>query len=184
MNKPGRVIYRDSVGNLDVFVRYPQEGDTSEMCSYINTISKEKTYIAWQGEETSLLDEEKYLKNQLEKISKNETVQLLLYANDELSGISSIDLRSKIKSHIGGFGITIAKKYRGKGLGKLLMKLVLEESSKKLAKLKIVTLAVFAENENAIRMYKNFGFKEYGRLPKGLLYRDKLVNEIEMYKSL
>lgn len=184
MNKQDVVVYRGNVGDLDVVIRYPQEKDAREMCSYINTISKEKTHIAWQGEETSLVDEEKYLKDQLEKISKKQVVQLLLYANGELSGISSIDMRSKIKSHIGGFGITITKKYRGKGLGKLLMKLILEESTKRMAGLKIVTLAVFAENERAIRMYKNFGFEEYGRLPKGLLYRGKLVNEIEMYKRL
>lgn len=104
MNKQDRVIYYGNVGNLDLFVRYPRDGDAKEMRSYINTISKEKTYITWQGEEISLVDEEKYLKNQLERIEKNEIVQLLLFVNGVVSGVSEIHLGAKIKSHTGVFG--------------------------------------------------------------------------------
>ncbi|KKR63453.1 hypothetical protein A2210_02530 [Candidatus Woesebacteria bacterium RIFOXYA1_FULL_40_18] len=62
------------------------------------------------------------------------------------------------------------------------MKLVLNEA-KKLPKLKIVTLQVFAENGKAVKMYEDFGFKEYGRLPEGNLYKGKLVDDILMYKN-
>lgn len=184
MNKPNNVVFSQNIGNLEVTVRYPQNGDVQAMLKYINAISKEKTYITWQGEEISLKHEQKYLKKQLEKIKKNETVQLLLFVNGELSGISAIDLGERIKSHIGVFGITITQKHRGKGLGKLLMKLTLEETSKNLVKLKIITLEVFAENEKAIKMYKDFGFIEYGKLPKGNLYKGKLVDDTQMYKNV
>ena len=146
-------IHKEIIDGLSVSIRYPESGDTKIMCDYINELSKEKTYITWQGEEISLEHEEKYLKGQLEKIKKNETVQLLLFVNGELSGISAIDLGERVKSHIGVFGITITQKYRGKGLGKLLMKLTLEEALNNLPKLKIITLEVFAENEKAIKMY-------------------------------
>lgn len=84
---------------------------------------------------------------------------------------------------IGRFGITIVNKYRGKGLGKLLMKLILNEACQNLPKLKIVTLEVFAENQKALKMYKNFGFTQYGRLPKGNQYRGKFVDDVLMYKE-
>lgn len=184
MYKSNNVVYCDRIGNPEVIVRYPQNGDVGAMLRYINAISKERTYITWQGEEISLKHEQKYLKNQLERIKKHETVQLLLFVNDELSGISAIDLGKRIKCHIGVFGITIAQKYRGKGFGKLLTKLTLEEASKNLVKLKIITLEVFAENEKAIKMYKGFGFIEYGKLPKGNLYKGKLVDDIQMYKNV
>lgn len=184
MYKSNNVVYCDNIGNLEVIVRYPQKGDVKAMLNYINVLSKEKTYITWQGEKISLKHEQKYLKNQLEKIKKHETVQLLLFVNKDLSGISAIDLGKRIKSHIGVFGITIAQKYRGKGFGKLLMKLTLEEASKNLVKLKIMTLEVFAENEKAIKMYKDFGFVEYGKLPKGNLCRGKLVDDIQMYRNI
>jgi RimJ/RimL family protein N-acetyltransferase len=184
MSEPKGIVYHEVVQGFDVVVRYPQDRDAKVMCDYINVISEEKTYTTWQGERILLKDEEKYLKGQLERIDKDEVVQLLMFVNGELSGISEVGLDKKIKSHVGGFGISIAKKYRGRGFGKLLTKLILEESSKKLVKLKIITLEVFAENEKAIKMYKNFGFIEYGRLPKGLLFKGEPVDEIQMYKSV
>ena len=177
-------IHKEIIDGLSVSIRYPESDDTKIMCDYINEISKEKTYITWQGEKISLEHEGKYLKGQLEKIKKNETTQLLLFVNGELSGISAIDLGERVKSHIGVFGITITQKYRGKGLGKLLMKLTLEEALNNLPKLKIITLEVFAENEKAINMYKNFGFIEYGKLPGGNLYKGKLLDDIQMYKNV
>ena len=72
----------------------------------------------------------------------------------------------------------------GKGLGKLLMKLVLEEASKNIPNLKIVTLECFAENEKAINLYKSFGFIAYGRLPKGNYYKGRFVDDIQMYKNV
>lgn len=184
MSKLNNVVYHNNNENLEVIVRYPKNGDAEAMLNYINTISKEKTYIIWQGEQTSLKEEQKYLMNQLEDINKHETVQLLLFVNNELSGISAIGLGKKIKSHVGVFGITISKKYRGKGFGKLLTKLVLKEAVKNLTKLKIVTLEVFTENKKALKMYENFGFIEYGKLPKGNLYKGKLVDDIQMYKNI
>lgn len=183
MTKSDEPVYHETIDNLDVVVRYPMNGDAKAMCNYINVLSKEKTYITWQGEKLKLEDEEKYLIKQLENIKNNETAQLLLFVNEELTGISSVDLGSKVHSHIGTFGISILKEYRGKGLGKLLMKHVLEEALKNLTKLKIITLEVFAENEKAIIMYKNFGFIEYGRLPNGNKYKGKLVDDILMYKN-
>lgn len=33
-------------------------------------------------------------------------------------------------------------------------------------------------------MYKQFGFTEYGRLPRGYLHRDQFVDQILMYKNI
>ena len=179
------IVYKGKINNnLDILIRYPRDGDAKAMRDYINTLSKEKTYITFQGEKITLKDEEKYLKNQLERIKKKETVQLLVFVCGELSGISSIDLKKKIQNHTGIFGISISKKNRNKGLGKLLMKLVFSEASKNLPKLKIATLGVFAENQKALKMYKNFGFIEYGRLPNGIQYKGKFVDNVSMYKKI
>jgi len=165
------IVYKGKINNnLDILIRYPRDGDAKAMRDYINTLSKEKTYITFQGEKITLKDEEKYLKNQLERIKKKETVQLLVFVCGELSGISSIDLKKKIQNHTGIFGISISKKNRNKGLGKLLMKLVFS--------------GVFAENQKALKMYKNFGFIEYGRLPNGIQYKGKFVDNVSMHKKI
>ena len=178
-----RIVHKGRLASgLHIVVRYPRTSDVEDMWKYINILSKEKTYITYQGEKISLKHEKEYLKGQLEKIEKKECAQLLLFTGKKLAGISSIDLGGRIEAHIGVFGITILKEFRGLGLGKLLMKLVLNEA-KKLPKLKIVTLQVFAENGKAAKMYKDFGFIEYGRLPKGNQYRGRFVDDILMYKS-
>lgn len=178
-----KTIYQGKVGDLNVVIRLPQEGDAKAMCDYMNEISNEKTYITWQGEQMTLEQEEKYLNSQLEKIEKGETLKLLLFVENELAGISDMIMNRMVKSHIGSFGISISAKYRGKGLGKLLMKCVLDES-KNLPGLKIANLEVFAKNENAIKMYKEFGFIEYGRLPGGNQYKGRLIDDVLMYKEM
>ena len=177
-------ILKTNLNDLDILLRYPKKEDAKLMRDYINILSKEKTYITWQGEKLKLKDEEKYLNDQLKRIKNKETVQLLLFINNKLSGISSIDLGKRIQSHIGNFGISIAKEYRSKGLGRLLMRKVLDQAMLNIKDLKIITLEVFAENTKAIPMYKSFGFKEYGKLPDGNKYKDKFVDDVLMYKTI
>ncbi|HKC04347.1 MAG TPA: GNAT family protein [Patescibacteria group bacterium] len=179
-----KIVYKGNISGDSVVIRYPQKMDVAIMRDFINEISKEKTYIRLQGEEFSMIEETKYVDGQLKKIIKKETVQLLLFVNGELSGVTAIELGEKIKNHIGVFGITISQKQRGKGYGKLIMKLILEEASKNIPNLKMVTLECFAENEKAINLYKSFGFVEYGRLPKGNLYKEKYVDDVSMYKNI
>lgn len=86
--------------------------------------------------------------------------------------------------HEGVFGISVLKEYRGKGIGKLLMKLVLDESIKNLPNLRIITLGAFSTNSLAIKMYESFGFNEYGRLPGGVLHKGQYIDHVFMYKKV
>ncbi len=180
-----KVVYKDKFGsNLSLVIRYPRSGDAKTMCDYINKLSKEKTYITYQGEKITLKEEEEYLKSQLEKIKKHKSVQFLVFVDNKLSGISSIDLGKRVERHVGVLGISLAKQFRGRGLGKLLTKLVLSEAKENLPELKIVTLEVMDVNPVAIKLYKSFGFKEYGKLPKGNYYKNDYVNVDLMYKEI
>ena len=89
-------------------------------------------------------------------------------------------MQPRNSSHVGLFGISLSKDFRGRGLGKKLMELVLEESKKNLKNLRILDLECFANNSIACDLYKSFGFKEYGRLPKGIAYNGDFVDAILM----
>ena len=167
-----------------IVVCYPTRNDAQIFCDYINALSKEKTFVRFQGEEVSLEDETKYLNTQLEKIAKKQTVELLVFCNKKLIGISSIDMKDKTESHEGVFGISVAREYRGEGIGKKFMQLVLEEAEKNMPQLRIITLGVFGDNTLAKKMYEEFGFKEYGKLPKGSLHKEEYVDHIYMYKNV
>lgn len=179
------IIYQGkSKKGKEFIIRYPVSGDLHSMLEYINTISKEQTFIAYQGEQVFLEDEEKYLEDVLSKIKNKKAVQLLAFYDGNLIGNSSIALKDKVSAHEGVFGISVANGYRGEGIGKKLMEIVLSEAKKHIPELEIITLGVFANNPQTIKMYENFGFKEYGRLPNGIIYKGRRVDHVSMYKNL
>lgn len=167
-----------------IIIRYPTKEDAQEMCDYINALSKEQTFVRFQGEEQSIEDETEYLEKQLKRISDKKTVQLLVFSNNELIGISGIDMKDKTESHEGVFGISLNDKYRGEGIGKKLMEITLAEAKNNLSKLRIITLGVFGKNSLAITMYKKVGFKEFGRLPDGVFRKAEYDDHVYMYKVM
>ena len=179
------VVYEgESKQNKKYIVRYPQKNDAEEMRNYVNALSLEKTFVSFQGEQISLAEETKFLESQLKRVEDKKSVHLLVFANNKLIGASSIDLKDRASSHEGVFGISIAKDYRGQGIGGKFMELIIKEAIKNLPELKIITLGVFANNLQAIKMYEDFGFIEYGRLPKGFMYKGQPIDHVYMYKEL
>jgi RimJ/RimL family protein N-acetyltransferase len=165
-------------------IRYPKRTDVHEFWRYINELSKEKTFISFQGEEISLKEERIWVNSSLKKIREKRSVQLIVEINGRIEGVSGIDTKGRVNNHVGIFGISIGKQFRGKGIGKKLIETVLEEARKNLQHLKIIHLECFATNETACNLYKSVGFKEYGKLPNGIAYKDGYVDEILMFKEV
>lgn len=169
---------------LSIAIRYPNVSDAEKLHRYINELSEERTYVSFQGEEISLEDEIQYVKSSTKKIEEKKSVQLVVECRDQIIGVAGIESKPRVNSHVGVLGISIAKDFRGKGIGRKLIESVLDEAKKNLTHLKIIHLECFANNETACSLYKSVGFKEYGRLPKGIQYKNELVDEILMYKEI
>ena len=184
MIKTGKIIFQGSTSAGNFLIRYPSAGDAQEMCDYINTLSREQTFILFQGEEITLEAEQNYLESQLEKIANHRLVQLLAIADQRIIGIAGIEPKDRVESHIASFGISIAHDWRGLGIGSKLMQSVLDEAQIQLPAVEIITLSAFANNETAIRMYQKFGFQEFGRLPRGIIHRGNYVDHISLYKTI
>ena len=184
MIKTGKILFQGSSNNGNFSIRYPAPDDAAAMCRYINELSQEKTFILFQGEEITLEFEQGYLESQLKKIDNHMAVQLLAVAGEQIIGISGIEAKGRVESHIASFGISVARSWRGLGIGSKLMELVLEETRIQLPAIEIVTLGAFANNATAIRMYEKFGFQECGRLPRGIIHRGKYVDHLSLYKVL
>ena len=168
----------------DIVIRYPEMSDLKGLWKYINKLSREKTYIVYQGEKVSLKEEKDWLEKTLIRVKKGQEVDLSIFVGQQVIGMCGVRLGQKIKRHAGSLGLSIDKEYRGEGLGKLLMAETLKEAKKKLKGLKIVTLEVFKENEKAKNLYLKLGFKEYGYLPAGLIHKGKYTGEFFMYKEI
>ncbi len=167
----------------EIIIRYPEIGDLAELLGFINALSNERTFIRYQGEHETLESEGKWLKERLKQIENKEVIHLLTFYNNKLVGASEVRMKDKTEKHIGAFGISIAKDFRGEGLGNILMDSILKEAKKKLNDLKIVTLEVYSANEIAKNLYKKMGFIDYGILPEGITRNNKFEDAILMYKK-
>ncbi|NGX58586.1 MAG: hypothetical protein K940chlam3_01493 [Chlamydiae bacterium] len=77
-------------------------------------------------------------------------------------GISTLYLQPYKKlAHQCEFGIIVGDGFRGKGVGSFLMRQMMIKAKEQF-KIELIHLQVYAENP-AMRLYKRFGFREFGR---------------------
>jgi RimJ/RimL family protein N-acetyltransferase len=183
--EPGQIVYQGKIKDgQNVVIRYPTLDDVEALTGHINTLSKEETFILLQGEQLTLDYEKEYLKSTLGKMVHKKKIVLMVFIGDRLVAESSIEMKERAESHIGRFGIAVAKDFRGLGIGKLLMKVISEEAKKEIPDLKILVLGCFSNNSSALKMYKKFGFINYGVLPNGIKHKGQYIDDICMYKFI
>ena len=68
-----------------------------------------------------------------------------------------------------GFGISIDKAYWGLGIGRALTEACI--ACARTAGYAQIELSVVADNRSAVALYERFGFREYGRNPRGFRSR-------------
>lgn len=96
-------------------------------------------------------------------------VVLDVFVGEKLVGLANVDRNKdnrKRGRHIGIFGISVDKDYRGEGIGYNLAKAIIEEAKKQIIGLKMIIIDVYSLNQKAITLYKKLGFIEYGLLKK------------------
>lgn len=81
--------------------------------------------------------------------------------------------------HSASIGIMVHKDYQGKGVGKALMKAVIDVADNWLMLVR-VELGAFEDNERAICLYEKFGFKKEGVKRMAAIRSGKYVNEVIM----
>ncbi|MBI4974025.1 GNAT family N-acetyltransferase [Candidatus Roizmanbacteria bacterium] len=165
-------------------IRNLEAGDTEAMMRYINKLSLEQTYILRQGEQSTYEEEKKFVDDQLKQMKDGKALYLVIESENCIIGATQINLKEKVHSHVGHLGISLALSYRDQGLGAKLLGVVIERSKIELPSMKIIDLSVFAINDRAKHLYEKFGFKEFGRLPKGVFYKGEYVDHIYMHRDV
>ena len=178
--KLGQVVLEKAVENRKVVIRHMDKDDAEPMREYINKISKEQTYITFQGEELTIDDELEHVEDATKKINKGIYIKLLLFVDGKLAGISEVGLGVRTHSHVGGLGLSLDSSVRGMGLGRLFLETLLDVVKKELKGLRMIELSVFVNNEIAINLYKSCGFAEVARIPEKIFYKGNYVDEIIM----
>lgn len=85
-----------------------------------------------------------------------------------MAGIDAVGTAFKVR-HRAEFGVAIARAYWGLGLGRALTQACI--ACAKQAGYTQLELDAVAENESAIALYRQAGFTEYGRNPRGFRSR-------------
>jgi len=178
------VLQGKTKSNKDIVIRYPEKEDVGELLKFINDLSDERTFITYQGEHETLKSETKFLESRLKDIENKKAVHLLVFCGQQLIGAAHVLAGDKTEKHVGNFGISISKGFRGEGIGEILMTSTLEEAKKEIPDINIITFTVYSTNLIAQNLYKKMGFAEYGRLPNGIARNDTFEDGILMYKNI
>ena len=83
------------------------------------------------------------------------------------------------RKHAGAIGISVHEEWQGKGVGKELMRSIVDLADNWL-NLTRLELEVYADNEPAIRLYERFGFEVEGRLRQHALRDGQFIDSIVM----
>lgn len=155
--------------------------DASLLVKLMRDIVKEGPYTLAEPDEyrSTAGSEAKKIKKFREAPGK---IYLVAEVKNEIAGFISFDnWDTRRTSHTGLFSVFIKKKWRSKGIGKILVKGLLSWGSTNPVNKKI-SLAVFSTNKNAIKLYKKLGFIQEGRCPRDMIIAGKYVDSILMYK--
>ena len=113
-----------------------------------------------------------------EKTKSRNEIEIIAIVDEKIvgsAGIESIGTKYKVR-HRAEFGISVLQEYWGLGLGKALTKACIECARN--AGYAQLELNVVAENERAVKMYRSFGFEEFGRNPRGFNSRVSGYQEV------
>ncbi|MGD2197412.1 N-acetyltransferase family protein [Lysinibacillus fusiformis] len=168
--------------NIQVSLRKGNINDAEVVLELQKEVLSESEFMITIIEEYEETSEQ--LRNWIEKILENER-EMLIVAESKGKIVGLIVFRSKSTkrlSHTGSFTAMVKKEYRNHGIGKLLIKELLNwaEHNPLIEK---VSLGVLSTNLRAIELYKSMGFVEEGRKIKEVKFSDDLyVDDVLMYK--
>lgn len=88
------------------------------------------------------------------------------------------------RKHRASLGVTLHPDFRGLGIGRKLME-VLIEKMKTFTDIKIIELDVMTKNEQAVKIYQGLGFKKVGILPNAfILPSGEIIDNMHMYLNV
>jgi len=147
---------------------------------YINDLIEEDVFLMLSKKLTHK-EEKEWLTQTIKKINKKEAILLVAQSGEKIIGNAEIRLMDGKRSHIGLFGISISKDFRGIGLGSFLMDKIIKLAKKEIKPTpRFILLGAFAENKIAINLYKKKGFKQTACVPNQFMQKGKLMDEIIM----
>jgi RimJ/RimL family protein N-acetyltransferase len=156
--------------------------EAQRLLDYVRSVARETPFFVLQEDEFNFTDEQErqWIREHLEDAGK---LAVAAEVVGEIVGFLSFENNpQKRLRHRGAFGVSVAKPWRGQGLGTALVQTLIDwaEADPLVEK---IGLAVYANNENAIRLYEKLGFLVEGRRPREMKIADgQYVDDLLMYR--
>jgi L-amino acid N-acyltransferase YncA len=149
-----------------------KEDELSEVVEALNSVIREGKYLFMNNEITDMEEERRWF----ERATKEGMSYLVARVDGKLVGGASIHPRTEKRAHVAEYGIYIREGYRDSGLGTALTRELIETAEKQ--GLEILQLSVYATNKRAFHVYKKCGFRECGKLTRGIKFLDGTYTDI------
>lgn len=163
----------------EIILRDPVHEDAKAMIEFYNAVGGETTYLSFCGGEYKATEEQQ--KDMIDEAnsSKNNTM-ILATSGNEIVGIGTISSNQKIKGrHVGTLGIVIAQKCCNAGIGKAMMKELIDWSKSNNITRKI-SLVTAQDNQGAMALYEKCGFEVEGILKNEICIDGKFSHLVSM----
>ncbi|PTX52218.1 RimJ/RimL family protein N-acetyltransferase [Melghirimyces profundicolus] len=147
----------------EITVRCAEGNDAEALLEMTRSVIAEGRHHLTKPEEFNATAEEE--KNWIHQVSQSPN-RLILLAEIRGEIIGMLDFHGGEKKrlrHTGSLGMSVQKNWRNRGVGSVLLAILLKWASNH-PELRKICLEVFADNEGAIGLYRKAGFRTEGRL--------------------
>lgn len=172
-------VFKLKSGNK-VILRTAKPKDASQIVELMKSVIAEGQFTLAEPDEYSAT-----VSSESKKISSFKKapgkIYLVAEVGKDIAGFLSFDnWDTRRTQHTGLFSVFLKKKWRGKGIGKILVQGMIDWGKTNQLNRKI-SLYVFSTNKNAIALYKKLGFKMEGRFLNDMIVEGKYVHSVAMY---
>ena len=179
--KPG-TVYREFTARsgANVKLRAPQWEDLDDFMDLMEELVELEAMIARNEKRPWDVEIENWARI-IKDTELDKSATVVAEVDGCLVGHTGFHRRGGWLSHVASLGTIVRIDYRNMGIGGEMLREV-EVQARRLG-VEVLTLEVYDVNP-AMRLYKRHGYREYGRLPGGVCYRDVYHDVVSMYKNI
>ncbi len=175
-------LVKNTIVKPHLHIRKAKFSDAQTILDYLLVIGSESDNLTFgsEGLGITLEDETKMI----ETISMSDnSVMLLGLIDDQLVSVANLSGRSRERlKHYATLGISVRQAYWHQGIGKAMMKKLIDFAQKN-DFLELIELEVRSDNHHAIHLYESFGFKQVGIMPKLMKINGSYYDTLVMVKE-
>ena len=155
-------------------IRQIQLHDADEFHACLDSVARERKYLA-QVEAPPIDKVREFVAQSVEQ----DAAQYVAVVDERIVGWCDVFSHwAYALKHVGTLGMGVHTEFRGQGLGRALLVRTLDHALRN--DILRVALEAREDNDRAIRLYENVGFKHEGRAPCALRFEGKFYTGVKM----